>query len=128
MTNKKLCPICGMLLKGRSDKKFCSTKCKSINQYENRQQTEAFFLKVDRQLKINRKILKRYNKSGFTTLRKSEMTAEGFNPKFFTHYWKNRKGEVYLFVYEYGFLSTRNNGKEKYVLVTWQDYMARNLK
>ncbi|WP_424282087.1 hypothetical protein [Eudoraea sp.] len=78
-------------------------------------------------MKINRKILKRYNKSGFTTLRKSEMTAEGFNPKFFTHYWKNRKGEVYLFVYEYGFLSTRNNGKEKYVLVTWQDYMARNL-
>jgi len=28
---------------------------------------------------------------------------QGFNPKFFTHYWKNNKGDVYLFCYEYGF-------------------------
>ncbi|MGB5499749.1 MAG: hypothetical protein WBM77_12545, partial [Maribacter sp.] len=121
MTNEKLCPVCGILLKGRSDKKYCSVKCKSINQYENRQETEAFYLKVDRQLRTNRKILKRYNKSGFTTLRKSELIAEGFDPKFFTHYWKNKKGDVYLFVFEYGFLKTKDIEKEKYVLVTWQD-------
>jgi len=125
MTNEKLCPVCGILLKGRSDKIYCSTKCKSINQYENRQATEAFYLKVDRQLKINRKILKRYNKSGFTTIRKSELTTEGFDPKFFTHYWKNKKGDVYLFVYEYGFLKTKDIEKDKYVLVTWQDYMNK---
>lgn len=123
MTNEKLCPVCGILLKGRSDKIYCSTKCKSINQYENRQANEAFYLKVERQLRTNRKILKRYNKSGFTTLRKSELIVEGFNPKFFTHYWKNKKGDVYLFVYEYGFLKTNDREKEKYVLVTWQDYM-----
>ncbi len=123
MINTKNCPVCGTLLKGRSDKKFCSAKCKSIHQYEQRQETEAFYLKVERQLRINRKLLRRYNKSGFTTIRKSELITQGFEPKFFTHYWKNKKGEVYLFVYEYGFLSTRNNDKEKYVLVTWQDYM-----
>lgn len=124
MIKNKKCPVCGTMLKGRSDKKYCSVKCKSIHQYEQRQETEAFFLKVDRQLKINRKLLKRYNKSGFTTIRKSELINQGFDPKFFTHYWKNKKGEVYLFVYEYGFLSARNNDKEKYVLVTWQDYMS----
>ena len=123
MIKNKNCPVCGTLLKGRSDKKYCSVKCKSIHQYEQRQETETFFLKVDRQLKINRKLLKRYNRSGFTTIRKSELITQGFDPKFFTHYWKNKKGEVYLFVYEYGFLNTRNNDKEKYVLVTWQDYM-----
>lgn len=124
MIKNKKCPVCGTMLKGRSDKKYCSVKCKSIHQYEQRQETEAFFLKVDRQLKINRKLLKRYNKSGFTTIRKSELINQGFDPKFLTHYWKNKKGEVYLFVYEYGFLSARNNDKEKYVLVTWQDYMS----
>jgi len=80
---------------------------------------------VERQLRTNRKILKKHNKSGFTTLRKSKLIEEGFDPKFFTHYWKNQKGEVYLFVYEYGFLKKNEKGKDKYVLVTWQGYMGK---
>ncbi|TLP71173.1 hypothetical protein ES765_19935 [Maribacter sp. ACAM166] len=52
----------------------------------------------------------------------------GFDPKFFTLYWKNQKGEVYLFIYKYGFLKKPENGKDKYVLVTWQDYMDKNPK
>lgn len=126
MINPKTCPVCDTLIKGRSDKKFCSKKCKSINQYENREKTEGFYLKVDRQLRTNRKLLKKYNRSGYTTIRRSELIGEGFDPKFFTHYWKNKKGDVYLFVYEYGFLAKKANGKEKYVLVTWQDYMEKN--
>ncbi|MCK0147181.1 hypothetical protein MWU78_16100 [Arenibacter sp. F26102] len=125
MDNERRCPVCDILVKGRSDKIFCSAKCRSINQYDNRQETEAFYLKVDRQLKINRKLLKKYNRSGYTTIRKSELIEEGFDPKFFTHYWKNQKGDVYLFVYEYGFLKIADKGKEKYVLVIWQDYMER---
>lgn len=124
MREDKTCSVCGAMIRGRSDKKFCSPKCKSINQYENRQHTEAFYLKVDRQLKINRKLLRKYNKSGYTTIRKSELAAHGFNPRFFTHYWKNKKGDVYLFCYDYGFLSLTRDGKDKYVIVTWQDYMA----
>lgn len=124
MVDKKTCPICGTSVKGRSDKKFCSVKCRSINQYEKRQKTEAFYLQVDRQLKINRKLLKKYNRSGYTTIRKKVLIEEGFNPKFFTHYWKNQKGDVYLFVYEYGFLNKVVRGRERYVLVIWQEYMA----
>ena len=123
MANDKNCPICGAELKGRSDKLYCSTKCKSINQYENRQENEKFYLRVDRQLKINRKLLKRYNRSGFTTVRKSELIGEGFDPKYFTHYWKNTKGDVYLFCYDYGFLSLERNPKDKYLIVQWQAYM-----
>lgn len=128
MTKIKKCPVCESEIKGRSDKLFCSTKCKSINQYEGRQENEKFYLRVDGQLKINRKLLKRYNRSGFTTIRKSELTKDGFDPNFFTHYWKNQKGDVYFFVYEYGFLKKNEHGKKKYVLVTWQDYMAKSLK
>lgn len=124
MVDKKTCPICGTSVKGRSDKKFCSVKCRSINQYEKRQKTEAFYLQVDRQLKINRKLLKKYNRSGYTTIRKKVLIEEGFNPKFFTHYWKNQKGDVYLFVYEYGFLNKVVRERERYVLVIWQEYMA----
>ncbi|WP_299535682.1 hypothetical protein [Ulvibacterium sp.] len=123
MNNLRTCPVCGTTVKGRSDKKYCCKKCKSIDQYENRQKSEGFYIRVDRQLKINRKILKRYNKSGYSVIRKNELLEEGFNPKFFTHYWKNKKEDIYLFVYEFGFLSKKDGDKEKYVLVTWQDYM-----
>lgn len=124
----KNCPICDSAVKGRTDKIFCSAKCKSIDQYEKRQETEAFYLKVEKQLRTNRKILKKYNKSGFTTIRKSKLIDEGFDPNFFTHYWKNQKGDLYLFVYEYGFLSRIQNSIDKYVIVLWQSYMDKKAK
>ncbi len=83
------------------------------------------YSRVDRQLKINRKILKEYNKAGKATVRAETLTAIGFNPHFFTHYWKNKKGDVYFFVYEFGFLNRMENGHKKYVLVTWQSYMEK---
>ncbi|HCM76154.1 MAG TPA: hypothetical protein DIS90_07215 [Cytophagales bacterium] len=120
-----VCPTCGETIKGRKDKIYCSPTCRSAAQYANRLLKETFYLQVDKQLKTNRKILKHYNKSGFTTLRKEKLLEDGFNPKFFTHYWKNQNGQVYLFCYEYGFLSLKEKGKEKYLLVTWQEYMQK---
>lgn len=121
----KTCPTCGDIIKGRKDKIYCSVKCKSTAQYESRSMKEKFFIDVDKQLKTNRKILKRYNKTGFTTLRKEKIIEEGFNPRFFTHYWKNQKGQVYLFCYDYGFLELEQQGKKKYLLVEWQAYMEK---
>lgn len=125
MIDHKICPVCESPLKGRSDKKFCSTKCKSIHQYENRQEKEAFYLEVDRRLKTNRKILKTYNFRGFTTVRKELLIDDGFDPNFFSHYWKNSKGDIYLFVYDYGFLDLKKSGKDKYLIVQWQEYMRK---
>jgi len=121
----KKCPVCKTPIMGRKDKIFCSIKCRSIAQYEKRLSSDAFYLQVDQQLKINRKILKKYNKSGFTTLRKEKLLEEGFNPHYFTHYWKNNKGEAYLFCYDYGFLNLKDNKNEKYLIVQWQPYMEK---
>lgn len=118
------CPVCNGEIKGRSDKRYCSAACKSSFQYEKRGESEPFFFKVDRQLRLNRKILKRHNKSGYTTLRKDVLIAEGFYPKYFTHYWKNQKGQVYLFCYEFGFLEIDQSGIKKYLIVEWQEYMG----
>jgi len=126
MRIQKDCLHCGKELTGRTDKKYCDLHCKSAHQYQkSRERPERFFDKVNNQLKLNRKILKEYNKGGKVTVRAEVLAKLGFDPIFFTHYWKNRKGDVYLFVYEYGFLSKNDNGKEKYVLVTWQDYMKK---
>ena len=121
----RICPICGGDIKGRQDKKYCSAKCKNSATYDRRLMNEQFFLQVDKQLKTNRKVLKQYNQSGFTTLRKQELLKKGFDPNFFTHYWKNGKGEVYFFCYDFGFKAIVQNQKEKYLLVQWQPYMSK---
>ncbi|MFD1064384.1 hypothetical protein ACFQ1Q_14115 [Winogradskyella litorisediminis] len=123
----KECLSCGKELIGRIDKKYCDPQCKSAHQYEReKKQPERFYNKVDNQLRLNRRILKQYNKAGKATVRSKILKKEGFNPNFFTHYWKNKKGDVYLFVYEFGFLKTTERNIEKYVLINWQDYMTTN--
>jgi len=120
----KRCLECNEILSGRSDKKFCNPYCKSSYQYRKTKDNDAnLFKKIDLQLKLNRRLLKNFNKAGKAIIRKEEMLKEGFNPKYFTHYWKNQKNEVYLFCYEYGFLEKMDNGKLKFVLVTWQPFM-----
>jgi hypothetical protein len=126
MDSKKFCLACDKELKGRTDKKFCNPYCKSAWHYQKDREGQGnFYSRVDKQLKTNRKILKSFNKAGKATVRASILTAQGFDPNFFTHYWKNSKGDVYLFVYEYGFLSRYEHGHKKYILVTWQHYMEK---
>jgi len=123
---ERSCRECGKPLSGRVDQKFCSEYCRSAYHYEQaRNKKNSFYSEVDKQLKKNRRILRDYNKAGKATVRSNILHGEGFSPKYFTHYWKNQKGQVYLFCYEYGFLKLNENGKEKYVLVTWQDYMMK---
>lgn len=124
MEDNKLCLNCAKILRGRKDKKFCDVHCKSAYHYEQLQNNpSSFYNKVDRQLKKNRQILKSYNKAGKATVRAATLLQQGFNPNYFTHFWKNKIGDIYLFVYEFGFLSKTENDKKKYILVTWQPYM-----
>ena len=129
------CLACDKVLQGRSDKRFCDIHCKSSYHYrKSLDDAPRFYNKVDNQLKLNRKILKQYNKAGKATIRTEIILKLGFDPNFFTHFWKNTKGDVYLFVYEYGYLKKREGNNEKYILVQWQGYMensknsARNAK
>jgi len=126
MKLKRICLACGKSITGRIDKKYCDHYCKSAYHYDKtRNEEPRFYNKVDNQLKLNRRLLKEYNKAGKATVRSQVLLDIGFNPNFFTHYWKNSKGDVYLFVYEFGFLKRSENGKVKYILVKWQEYMNK---
>lgn len=128
LINQKNCLFCEKELQGRSDKKYCDVHCKSAYQYKQGKLNEPkFYNRVDNQLKLNRKILKHFNKAGKATVRADTLLELGFNDKFTTHHWKNSKGDIYFFVFEYGFLKRKENGLEKYVLVQWQNYMSANV-
>jgi hypothetical protein len=125
IAKERVCLSCKNKLEGRSDKKFCDIHCKSSYQYQQSKLHEPrFYNKVDNQLKLNRKILKYFNKAGKSVIRVTTLIEHGFDPNFFTHYWKNSKGDVYLFVYEYGFLKKKEHNLEKYILIKWQHYMS----
>jgi len=118
------CLNCDAILSGREDKKFCSLVCKNAYNYINTlKNNSTMYLTIDKALKKNRKLLTKYNKGGKSTVLKNTIINEGFNPKYFTHFWKGKNGNLYLFCYEYGFMEKVENKKKKYVLVKWQDYM-----
>jgi hypothetical protein len=120
-----ICLDCKKELIGRSDKKFCSVYCKSSYYYQKKKDNaNSVYTEILKQLQLNRKLLKQYNKAGKAIVRKEELIKVGFSPNRFTHYWKNKKGEVYLFCFEYGFLEKKEGNKQKYVLIKWQYYMS----
>ncbi len=123
----RTCLNCNEELIGRPDKLFCNPYCKSNYHYENKKnQAPTLFQKIDKQLKLNRRLLSHFNQSGKSVIRKEKLFEAGFNPKFFTHYWKNHKGQVYLFCFDVGFLELKENGKSKYLLVDYQEkYMGQ---
>ncbi|MFK8046565.1 MAG: hypothetical protein AB8B72_13795 [Crocinitomicaceae bacterium] len=128
---KKYCKNenCDKLVKGRVDRVFCSSYCKSdFHANQRKKSGKTYFkLKVDSVLKKNRAILAKYNIKSKATVRKEVLIAEGFNPRVFTHYWKNAKGDTYLFCYDQGFKEVKDNYKDKYLLVLWQSGMEKQV-
>ena len=127
MNEIRSCLNCQESIEGRVGKKYCNEYCKSNYNYQKNKDNEfTLFAKIDKQLKLNRRLLLAFNKAGKSTVRVSTLLDEGFNPHLFTHFWKNGKGQVYFFCYDYGFMKLMDNGKEKYLLVQWQSYMNKH--
>ena len=122
----KHCAWCQEVLEGRSDKKYCSPYCKTA--YHNQKSAEkakaSLFHLIDSRLKRNRKLLMKYNAAGKATVEQQVLLKQGFSPKYFTHYWRAKNKNLYLFCYEFGYTEKVENGKKKYVLVQWQAYMT----
>lgn len=120
---------CNRPVIGRSDRLFCSSTCKADYHYTIRKESGKTYFKieVDEILKKNRSILsKLYTKNGIE-IPSSVLLDEGFNPRFFTHYWDNLSGDRFYFCYEFGFKEKRNNFGEKFTLIKWQKEMERQV-
>jgi len=125
---QRKCLVCAKPIEGRKDKIYCDVYCKSSHQYKKIQAGQlSTHHKINLQLRLNKKILKRMNQAGKATIRESDLLSYGFNPRIITHYWRNKEGKTYLFVYEYGFMKIYQNYKTKYALIKWQDYMNKQI-
>jgi hypothetical protein len=88
-------PRCDEEFEDRENKVFCSLYCKSSYNYKkDKNKPITRFREIDNQLRLNRKILVKFNSACKATVRKQILLDEGFDPKCITGWWKNRKGEI----------------------------------
>lgn len=120
MENNKLlrtCPECGDKISGRVDKKFCCDQCRNL--YNNRQKSNDSNLvrNINSLLKKNRRILQDLNpKAAKVLVSKESLLVKGFHFSYHTHTYTTKKGLVYYFCYEQGYLFLEE--KNQYLLVT----------
>lgn len=124
MTTKVFaCAVCGTVLAGRIDKKYCSDQCRA--QLNNRKKKadagELLILNLNRILRRNRSILKSLSPLGKTTTRREYLVLQGFDFRYHTHQYHTQQGNTYNFCYDYGYLLLP---EDKLLIVNWQSYMV----
>lgn len=105
-SKERTCLNCGELIKGRVDKKFCDDQCR--NNYNNSQKAISTNLirNVNNALKKNRMILQGMIPEGESVGKttKDRLIRQGFHFKYFTNTYENKKGNIYMYCYDYGYL------------------------
>lgn len=110
----KQCDYCGETIRGRADKKFCSSECR--NGFHNHHATlnDAFMRQVNKSLRKNRRILSELNPDGKTSVHVDRLNDRGFNFRYFTHLYTTKDAKEYRFCYEFGYMEFK---PDWYVLV-----------
>lgn len=110
-TSPRLCLDCKKPVKGRTDKKFCNDFCR--NNFNNilKSNSNNLMRNINNALGKNRRILESFfmaeEEMAKTTLEK--LLEKGFLFKYITHTYTNKKGNVYFFVYDLGYLPLDND-------------------
>ena len=105
------CLSCGKPLKGRSDKKYCDDYCRSNYNNQLKSSTRNLVRNINNALGKNRHILESLLAEGaeMTKTTREKLLNKGFQFKYITHTYTNKKGTVYYFCYEYGYLPLDND-------------------
>jgi predicted nucleic acid-binding Zn ribbon protein len=104
-TTKRECLACGKVLHGRADKKFCNDYCRNAYNNNLKSANSPFVRNINNALLKNRRILEAVlGAEEMQKTTKDKLLQLGFQFKFLTHTYTNKKGNVYTFCYEYGYL------------------------
>ena len=104
-TDKKECLACGKILHGRADKKFCNDYCRNAHNNNLKSASSAVVRNINNVLLKNRRILENVlGEEEMQKASKEKLLQQGFQFKHLTHTYTNKKGNIYSFCYEYGYL------------------------
>lgn len=109
-TLQRLCLACKKPVKGRADKKFCNDYCRNIHNNKQLSESSSYMRALNRFLSKNRSILAELlGEEKMIKHPQSRFADKGFRFKYHTHAFKNQKGDIYYFCYEYGYLPLDND-------------------
>jgi len=97
------CPICKTLLRGRTDKLFCSAKCRSIHHYQLKKELIAETARIDRLLHKNYLIIRALIPDGKSKVKisVSKLEEKNFQFQYLTGYTNKNKQQVCHFIYDF---------------------------
>lgn len=102
----KICLACNKPIKGRTDKKFCDDFCRNTYNNKLNSDSNSYVRNINNVLRKNRRILQDMLVDGneMTKTTRQKLSERGFQFTYTTHTYTNKKGNVYYFCYEYGYL------------------------
>ncbi|MEO6187855.1 MAG: DUF2116 family Zn-ribbon domain-containing protein [Ginsengibacter sp.] len=107
----KHCQTCGKVIKGRTDKKYCDDYCRNNFNNQLKADTTNLVRNINNALGKNRRILESMltGNEEITKTTKDKLLQKGFQFKYFTNTYTNKKGNVYFFCYDLGYLPLEND-------------------
>ncbi|CAN5557683.1 hypothetical protein BH23BAC1_BH23BAC1_21500 [soil metagenome] len=104
--DKKNCLSCGKKIQGRADKKFCDDYCRNSYNNQTKASVNNLVRNINNALKKNRNILESLlpSKDEVSKANRDKLNQLGFQFKYMTHTYTNKKGNVYFYCYDYGYL------------------------
>jgi hypothetical protein len=125
-TQQRRCLSCSKILHGRSDKKFCNDQCRNLFNNELNSFANSYMRSIDHHLRRNRRVLQQaLGEKQFVVSHISGLHNMGFDLAYYTHTQTSRKGSVYHFCYEYGYLLL-SNGQLRIVYKPAQEHPVFN--
>lgn len=107
---EKKCPECGEKILGREDKKFCSDYCRNSFHNKINKDSKNLIRTINNRLRKNHRILESFPlKENKTTTTKFKLSDKGFDFEIFTSIYTTKKGTIYYFVYDLGYLPLEND-------------------
>lgn len=111
-TTTRVCQACNKPVKGRTDKKFCDDYCRNNFNNQLKADSNNIVRNINNALSKNRRILESLIGEGdeMTKTWKEKLLEKGFQFKYITHSYTNKKGNTYYFCYDHGYLPLENDG------------------
>ena len=107
---ERTCPECGEVIKGRSDKKFCSDYCRNAVNNKLNKDSNNNIRNINNRLRKNHRVLASFRlTNGKTKTTKGKLQDKGFDFEHITNLYTTQKGTVYYFVYDLGYLPLDND-------------------
>jgi Ser-tRNA(Ala) deacylase AlaX len=105
------CLQCNKPLKGRTDKKFCGDYCRNTFNNQLKATSNNLVRNINNALGKNKRVLESFFKEEeeIAKTTKEKLIERGFQFKYMTHTYTNKKGNVYFFCYDLGYMPLDND-------------------